>query len=64
VWFLDTRYGYRSLFPSQDLLEDLNHERPRLLALEHFGAAAYLFGPAKPGVPQSSSPHLVPRTIH
>jgi len=47
VWFIATRKGYQKEFPSpaQDLLDRLIARRPRLAAVEEFGAAAYLFGP-------------------
>jgi hypothetical protein len=47
VWFIATRKRYQKEFPSpaQDLLDRLIARRPRLAAVEEFGAAAYLFGP-------------------
>jgi hypothetical protein len=52
VWFIGTRSGHKA-FPNQDLLERLGAHRPRLEAMEEYGAAAYLFGPDR----TSSAPH-------
>ncbi|HEX9867027.1 MAG TPA: hypothetical protein VGC99_00280, partial [Candidatus Tectomicrobia bacterium] len=48
VWFISIRSGYkRSTFTAQDVLDRLNARRPRLQAIEEYGAAAYLFGPER-----------------
>jgi len=46
VWYIATRSGERP-FPAQEVLDRLNARRPRLEAIEEFGAAAYLFGPER-----------------
>lgn len=49
VWFISIRDGYkRSTFTGQDVLDGLEARRPRMLAIERYGAAAYLFGPEHP----------------
>jgi hypothetical protein len=47
IWFIATR-ARGGPFPRQDLLDRLSTQRVRLLAIEAYGAAAYLFAPEDP----------------